>query len=240
MNSGSLKRPFYWSAGLHAAALIAALLWALIQWLLPEPEPEPFVFEMVAPPGGGEFEAPAPSPPPPDPTPPPEVLIPEPAPPEPAPPEPPPRMTFEEFQRLHGEVRPTRTQSTPPRRDPVAVPDLRVDLSALDSLMTPTQRAEVSSLSSAQQQQVLSYVQRISSRTMAQWHQPPGITRGTEVVVVFDLDRTGSVSSIRIVRLSGVPTLDDSALAAVRAAAPFGITPTGQPMRGLKLSFIIR
>ncbi len=243
------KASFRWSIGLHTVVLILMLGWWLLEKILPEREPEPFVFEMVSPPGPPapdpriepETAAPVivPQRPRPEPRPEPEPEPkpePEPEPlPEPPKPEPPQqRMSYEDFIREEGPVKPTRTVQSRPRQQ-VEVQIERDFLDDLNNLMAPSEQREFNQMSAAVQNAVQSYLGRVRGRVLSRWEQPSGVSSGREVVLVFDLGRDGGLTAVRVFKTSGVASLDQSALNAIRAAAPFGPTPTGQPMRNLRL-----
>lgn len=65
-------------------------------------------------------------------------------------------------------------------------------------------------------------VERAVKRT---WSPPKGVSASKRVEVSFKVTRTGNISALKVDLSSGVSALDDSALDAVRRAAPFGMLP---------------
>ncbi len=70
----------------------------------------------------------------------------------------------------------------------------------------------------------LSYLARLKARIQAEWMYPEEARRvgmGGELHLVFTLNKAGSLVNIRLLESSGFPILDNEALRAVKAAAPF-------------------
>lgn len=70
------------------------------------------------------------------------------------------------------------------------------------------------------------YQQRAYAKVAKAWKQPaqsPAV--GKKTIVQAILDREGKLVSSKVLRASGSKAWDDSVLAAVRAAAPFGPLP---------------
>jgi protein TonB len=70
-------------------------------------------------------------------------------------------------------------------------------------------------------------VNRTVSRNWITQEADPGASEGKHVIVVFDIDREGAPSNIRIETRSGSPTLDTSAIRAVQRVDGFGPLPAG-------------
>jgi len=70
----------------------------------------------------------------------------------------------------------------------------------------------------------ISYARVIRDRIMGHWRYPQeardNLTEG-KLLVLFSLNRTGSLLGIRILKSSGHTILDDEAVRAIRAAGPF-------------------
>lgn len=74
------------------------------------------------------------------------------------------------------------------------------------------------------------YLDLVKQRIAQKWDtsEVDGRLQTAEPVIVdFDIQRDGSVSNLRIVQRSGVPTLEYSAQRAIQAAAPFPALPGG-------------
>jgi protein TonB len=68
------------------------------------------------------------------------------------------------------------------------------------------------------------YLQRLKARIQSEWGYPDEARRtgiGGELNLLFTLNRAGTLVSIRLLESSGYPVLDNEALRAVKAAAPF-------------------
>jgi protein TonB len=70
----------------------------------------------------------------------------------------------------------------------------------------------------------LNYLARLKRRVQNEWEYPEaarqnGVTG--ELLLIFTLNKAGSLTSIRLVESSGFPVLDQEALRAVKAAAPY-------------------
>ena len=68
------------------------------------------------------------------------------------------------------------------------------------------------------------YVTLMEKRIMSVWQLPEN-SEGKKVVVFMKLDRAGRVSDVRVEKSSGDEAFDESALRAVRTAAPFPAVP---------------
>jgi periplasmic protein TonB len=70
----------------------------------------------------------------------------------------------------------------------------------------------------------LNYLARLKARIQAEWDYPEEARRvglGGELNLLFTLNKAGTLVNIRLVESSGYPVLDNEALRAVKAAAPF-------------------
>jgi len=136
--------------------------------------------------------------------------------PEPEPEPAPERMTYEEHVERFGRPQPREQQTAPPPR-PVEVPDIRVDHSDLNNILTESQSDRVASLSQAQQRAVLSYGDALSARLNAAWLRPPSLSgRNLSATVSFRVTRSGQLVDARIVRSSGQALFDRSILEVFR------------------------
>jgi protein TonB len=78
------------------------------------------------------------------------------------------------------------------------------------------------------QPRFLNYLARLKQRIQNEWSYPDDAQRvgmGGELVIVFTLNTTGTLTYIRLAESSGFPTLDNEALRAVKTAAPFDAFP---------------
>ncbi len=74
-----------------------------------------------------------------------------------------------------------------------------------------------------------SYLERLKARIQAEWEYPDEARRtgiGGELHLLFTLNRAGTLVNIRLLESSGYPVLDNEALRAVKAAAPFDPFPS--------------
>lgn len=72
------------------------------------------------------------------------------------------------------------------------------------------------------------YVRVIQNKVADHWLKPvqdPHI-QSARLCLNFDIDRSGQPSNVRIAQSSGVPSLDQSALSAVKGVSTFGPLPT--------------
>ncbi|MFZ7112163.1 MAG: energy transducer TonB [Desulfatiglandales bacterium] len=75
-----------------------------------------------------------------------------------------------------------------------------------------------------QDKRYVSYARIIKESIMGQWEYPPEARENLiegKLLVVFSLSRNGHLTAVRTLRSSGHAILDDEALRAIRAAAPF-------------------
>jgi protein TonB len=76
--------------------------------------------------------------------------------------------------------------------------------------------------------QYLDYLGRLKQRIQREWAYPLEAQRlglFGELLLVFTVNKEGSLLNLRLVQSSGFPILDNEALRAVRAAAPFDPIP---------------
>ena len=74
------------------------------------------------------------------------------------------------------------------------------------------------------------YVQAVNRRVSQNWYTQeadPRASEGKRVTLLFDIDRDGTPSNIRVETRSGSPSLDTSALRAVQRVEGFGPLPAG-------------
>jgi protein TonB len=74
------------------------------------------------------------------------------------------------------------------------------------------------------QPRFLDYLGRLKQRIQSEWSYPEDAQRvgmGGELVLVFTLNKAGTLTHIQLIESSGFPVLDNEALRAVKAAAPF-------------------
>lgn len=107
--------------------------------------------------------------------------------------------------------------SPPPSAHDTASPDDPVDMREetvnLDSVTTP----------------YTPYLQRVRKKIGRLWIYPQGAARRKEVgttVIRFSIGRNGDLKALLTMASSGYPSVDESALMAVRSAAPFDTLPS--------------
>ncbi len=74
------------------------------------------------------------------------------------------------------------------------------------------------------------YVEAVNRRVSQNWYTQeadPRASEGKRVVVLFDIDREGAPSNVRVQTRSGSPSLDTSAVRAVQRVEGFGPLPQG-------------
>ena len=74
------------------------------------------------------------------------------------------------------------------------------------------------------------YVEAVNRRVSQNWftqEADPRASEGRRVTILFDIDRDGTPSNVRIETRSGSPTLDTSAVRAVQRVDAFGPLPQG-------------
>ena len=72
------------------------------------------------------------------------------------------------------------------------------------------------------------YVRVIQTKVAGHWLKPeqdPHVQSASRLCLNFDIDRSGQPSNVRIAQSSGVPSLDQSALRAVKGVSTFGPLP---------------
>jgi protein TonB len=74
------------------------------------------------------------------------------------------------------------------------------------------------------QPRFLDYLGRLKQRIQSEWTYPEDAQRvgmGGELALVFTINSAGTLTYIQLIESSGFPILDNEALRAVKAAAPF-------------------
>jgi protein TonB len=82
------------------------------------------------------------------------------------------------------------------------------------------------------------YLTTVYGMLFAKMHMPP-IRPGrphTQGEIAFDIDFAGALIRARVTKSTGIPEVDAAALAAIRAAAPYPLPPTGNGL-SLRLNF---
>jgi protein TonB len=89
----------------------------------------------------------------------------------------------------------------------------------------------------------LSYLARLKQQVQSEWTYPEEARRvgmGGELVLVFTLNPAGALTHIQLVESSGFPLLDEEAMRAVKAAAPFDPFPPQMGEEPWNISAIFR
>jgi len=81
------------------------------------------------------------------------------------------------------------------------------------------------------------YTNQIAQKLHRLWNPAPGVPEGTDVVILFAIQRDGRVAGIGVDTSSGHPAYDASALSAVRAVGSFSPLPEGFPGERLNVKF---
>lgn len=211
--------PFVTSLVLHAAVLVLLLFFVLVDFF--RPKKSVHVFEMVSLPETAVVEAPPAQPqpkadlPPIQPQPKVKTL-------PPAKPQARELININDFRKKNPLPKPRPVQ-TPPQAS-VKVPTLRVPNAKLAPVKQPP-----SQLSSQQLNALANYNARLRGRIDAAWKKPGNLGGLTlELDAVFEVSASGAITGIRFSPGSGNAAFDNSVLAALRAVANAGPTPTGQ------------
>lgn len=80
------------------------------------------------------------------------------------------------------------------------------------------------------------YMQELQRRIKQSWHPPRG-NESRQVVVAFQVSRSGQLNRIEITRSSGVPLADQAALAAVEQVFPFRSLPPEYTEEDIDIEF---
>jgi TonB family protein len=94
---------------------------------------------------------------------------------------------------------------------------------------------KVSDMSVSQNFKFNWYIQNMQSRIEENFKPPMGLTdrKDAATVVTFTVFENGAISDVSVVRSSGIPTLDNCAVRAVKESAPFGKLPLSFPDKRL-------
>jgi TonB family protein len=97
----------------------------------------------------------------------------------------------------------------------------------LDELLSSIPTTRVSDMSVSKDFKFNWYIQNMQSRIEENFRPPMGLTdkQDASVVVSFTVFENGTISDIAVSRSSGMPALDNCAVAAVKESAPFGKLP---------------
>jgi TonB family protein len=101
------------------------------------------------------------------------------------------------------------------------------DTDELNELLSVIQTTKVSDMSVSKDFKFNWYTQNMQSRIEENFKPPMGLTDKQDVsaVVSFTVFENGNISAVSIVTSSGIPTLDNCAVNAVKMSAPFGKLP---------------
>lgn len=201
--------PFVTSLVLHAAALVVLLFFVLVDFFMPKQSVH--VFEMVSLPDTAVVETTPPVQPP--------LKVETPPPAKPKARE---WININDFRKKNPPAKPRPVQT--PSQRPVKVPTLRVP----DAQVTPVKQPP-SQLSPQQMNALANYNARLRGRIDAAWKKPGNLGGLTlKLDAVFEVSASGAITGIRFSPGSGNAAFDTSVLAALRAVANAGPTPTGQ------------
>ncbi|HUI93530.1 MAG TPA: TonB family protein [Chitinivibrionales bacterium] len=98
----------------------------------------------------------------------------------------------------------------------------------LSELLSSLKPHPVSEISAGRNFKYNWYIQHIVSKVEEHWRPPYDLTgHEVSVVVTFTISGDGRISPAAITTSSGIPLLDNLAMAAIASAAPFGQLPLG-------------
>jgi TonB family protein len=101
------------------------------------------------------------------------------------------------------------------------------DNNDLNELLSAIPATKVSDMSVSKDFKFNWYTQNMQSRIEENFKPPMGLTnkQDASVVVTFTVFENGTISDVTVSESSGIPTLDNCAIAAVKESAPFGKLP---------------
>jgi TonB family protein len=113
----------------------------------------------------------------------------------------------------------------PPVRDLDLDETTQADIGRAKEDRTPPAEITQETISlDTQDRRYVSYTKAVKERIMLQWKYPPearlNLMEG-KLLLVFSLNRNGQMDRITILNSSGFPLLDEEAVRAVRASAPY-------------------
>jgi len=254
------RGPLVFSASLHLALLVLAVIWVLIP---DRREPEEFTFELVAPsspsapatqdsklePISYESEdVPLPTLD--------DIVLPERAPlvieaREPAPldrpalpqenpaPATPPTISWEEFASQNPDADRPKNIETRPRSPRAAQIDLsQIRRSLSEFTITSLPPATLESYSAADQEALSGFLSRFKSALKRAVRNHPLGPRPLAAIVACDISAGGIVSNARILRSSGDPDFDRKILEGYEALRSYQAPPNATPLIGLQIEFV--
>lgn len=139
-------------------------------------------------------------------------VVPDPAPPRPA----------ESGLKLGGALPAARPAPGPAPAAP-ARPPLRDQIASIGNALTAEDAKRTVNLDS-REPRFLSYLARVKRRIENRWSYPQeamAVGIGGELLLVFTLNKAGTLTQIALLQSSGFPVLDEEALRAVKQAAPY-------------------
>ena len=146
---------------------------------------------------------------------------------------------------LSGPPRDVRLPPAPTSPAPRAGPSLRDQIAGLGSGLTADAggSARRTVPLDSREPRFLDYLARLKQRVQSEWMYPEEARRvgmGGELVLIFTLNKAGTLTYIRLVESSGFPVLDNEALRAIKAAAPFDPFPPQMGDEPWNISAIFR
>ncbi len=107
-------------------------------------------------------------------------------------------------------------------------PSLRDQIASLGTGLSDEADAKHTISLDDRQPRYLDFLGRLKQRIQREWNYPEeaaSLGLVGELLLVFTVNKDGSLLNLRLVHSSGFPVLDNEAMRAVRAAAPFDPTP---------------
>lgn len=139
-------------------------------------------------------------------------------------------ITYDDFVKENPTKQP-KTRKVQPSKPTIKVPIINTEKfsSNLESSLTTTDSNVTSQLTTAERTALQRYGDQLNRRLNSAWIKPENISGiNLAATVVFDVNRSGRISNIRLRPGSGNADFDESVKAAFLRVGSGGATPTGQ------------
>lgn len=129
---------------------------------------------------------------------------------------------------LGGPARDTLSPGKPAQGSAAPRPSFREQIAGIGSGLTEEGEGKQTINLDSREPRFLDYLSRLKWRIEQEWQYPEEAQRnrvGGELLLILTVNKAGVLTSLRLVESSGFPILDNEALRAVKAAAPFAPFP---------------